>query len=472
MANLLFSSRLVLIELLNNWFELHEIALLDVSVCNKIARSLFSNCLESGIVVLNEAFNSTKLQDKQALIKSGKQYSSDRLRLCFTKTKQMSYWIRLRKISFRSIVVHGSYDSTTFWEEMFSISEKKSSTIIVQYFSETDHSYDELAHYINRSKNLLNLTLHSCLNMHDAQFMDIEGPILRKLEQFICKESPLRDHAISYLADHCHNLQTFVYKAHENRSLKLTTVDLLFSRCKVLSNVYLDVRYLCDNTLRNVPLTMKEMQINVTVINSCQTSVAAINNTLNRCKNLTWLRIHQLGGPKRRLALRIVFIILRNVEEKHIIRLNVTSNCRWNTKQDLLELLKTCSNNCGNFSLKDFTFFDCELLSLISLLNRNMKKFWLTKCGYNYDENDLYTLLKCCPNLSLIKLMDCPPRVFTVNKFTTEFTEVEIHLTLQTAGSIPEQWTNFKDMINTRHVEDDDDTDYECMYVDNLIEQL
>jgi hypothetical protein len=472
MANLLFSSRLVLIELLNNWFELHEIALLDVSVCNKIARSLFSNCLESGIVVLNEAFNSTKLQDKQALIKSGKQYSSECLRLSFTKKKQMSYWILLRNISFRSIVVSGSYDSTTFWKEMFSISEKKSSTIIVQYFTEEYHSYDELANYINRSKNLLNLTLHSCLNMHDAQFMDINVPILRKLEQFICEKSPLRDHAVLYLADHCRNLQTFVYKAHENRSLKDTTVNLLFSCCKVLSNVFLDVRHFSDHILQDVPLTMKEMQINVTVINSCQTSVAAINNTLNRCKKLTWLRIYQLGGPKRNLALRIVFIILRNVEEKLITRLNVTSNCRWNTKQDLINLLKNCSNNCGNVSLKDFTFIDCELLSLISSLNSNMKKFWLTKCGHDYNENDLYTLLKCCPNLSLIKLKDCPSRVFTVNKFTTEFSEVEIHLTKLTAGRINEQWTNIdKNLINIGHVEDDD-SDVECMYVDDLIEMI
>jgi hypothetical protein len=466
--SLLFSSRLVLIDLLNNWFELNEVALLDASVCNKIARCLFLNCLESGIVVLNEAFNPSNIPDKQAMIKSGEQYSEVFSRLPFPKQQQLLRWIRLRKISFRSIVVSGGYNSKTFWKDMFSISELKSSTIIVQHFTEEDHSYDELANYINRSKKLLNLTLLSCLNMHDAQFMDIEVTILKKLEQFICEKSPLRDHAISYLADHCRTLKSFIYKSHENRSLKDTTVSLLFSRCKVLSNVFIDVRHFSDHILENVPPSMKEMQINVTVIDSCQTSVAAVNNILNKCKKLTSLKVYELGGPTRNRRFKCVFVLSRNIEANFITRLIVASNCRWNTKQDLIELIKICSNILGSLSLRGFTFLDWELLSLISLLNSNLQKFLLTRCGNNYNENDLCSLLRCCPKLSLLKLFDCPPQLFSSNKFITEFSGVGIYLIKLNVGRLREQWTNVEGLSNISY-EEDDDSDVECIFVNNFI---
>lgn len=474
MVSLLLDSKFVLIHLISNWFELNEIAIFDTAMCSKSSRLLFLNCFESGLVILNTTFNMMKIADKQAMKNAGTKCSGTFMRLSISKQQEILFWILERKILFCSVVVFGGYTRKN-WQTLFNISSKSSTTITIKNFTTKDHSYDELAVYINRSKRLLNLNLVSCVNMHDVQLMDVDEIIFRNLQQFVAKQCSFRDHAINYLSQFSRTLLTFVYKSYKNRSLKEDTVINLLCNCTHLKSVDIDMRSISDFTLAKVGMFIEELIVVVTERHACHISTAAFTSTLNNCTELSKFKITEVDTNRLYAKNKCSFLLFRNCVAKTIKRLIVSNTGRYNDKHQLILLLESCSNITHCLCLKGFYFFDADILQSISLHNNMLERIWLTRCGHKYNADNLCWFLECCPQIRSVKLFDCPPFLFSVNKFT-EINRVEISLTKSTVGLLAEQWTNFNGLPQlsnptvSRFLEEEDDSEVEYCYLTHLEE--
>jgi hypothetical protein len=302
--------------------------------------------------------------------------------------------------------------------------------------------------------------------MHDAQLMDIKKNILRKLQQFVSKECPFRDHGIKYISEFSQTLQVFVYKAYKYRGLKEETVVYLLSTCKLLKSVDIDLRSLTNWTLREVGPLMEEMLLFVTNDNKCHIGIDCLVETFKRSTSLMKFRVVESGSTTRRyMNNKCLYLMSRDWIAKTVQRLVISNTSHHNIKDHLMELIAYCSNITHSLSLKGFSFVCCDTLHAISYYNCDLQRFWLTRCGHNYNPEDLSHFMECCSKLKSVKIFDCPHELFSANKFTDN-REVVICLTKLLAGASADQWTNLDGVANVSSVnayaEEEDSTETDC----------
>jgi hypothetical protein len=427
------------------------------------------------MVILHTTFNITKIPDKQAMNKAGIHYSDIFIRLSFSKQQQLLIWIMERNISFNSVVVTGSHQPQ-IWQKVFLVCAKNCTTLTIQNFTEEDHSYDELAYYINRAERLSNLTLISCLNLHDAQLMDVGGHIWRNLQKFISRKCCFRDHATNYLTQFSHNLQIFVYKSSRgNLSLKEDSMIKLLTSCALLKCVDVDLRNISDNTLTKVGIFMEEFMAFLTERNCCQISISSLTSTINSCTGLSKFKVSESESFPKYFRNNCLFSLVRNCALKTVWKLTASNTSIFNDKYHLMALIEDCPNISHYLCLKGFDFLDPEVLDRMSSCNRTLQSLSLKRCGHNYTAENLLFFVKCCPQIARVNIFDCPPEFLSVNDFTI-INEVDIWLTKLNDSELAEQWTNFDgtpDVTSSsdRYFEEqDDDSDVECSYWKDLEE--
>ena len=181
--------------------------------------------------------------------------------------------------------------------------------------------------------------------------------------------------------------------------------------------------------------------------------------------------VESLCTVRRYMGNKCLFFILRDCVLNTVKRLIISNTCLNNDKHQLTKLIAACANISLSLCLKGFIFVDSVLLDKISSWNSKLQRIWLIRCGHSYTAENLYCFMKCCSQLKSAILYDCPPLLFSVNKFT-EISGLEIRLTKLAVGQIAEQWTNSNVILSdSAFTEEENDSEVDCMYIENL-EQL
>ncbi len=456
MLPMFLEAHYVFIKFLKSWFNLDDLTCLDTALCNKTLREQFLNIMSLELCCFNRTFDLNKVPNKQAM------YLDERpnrrlIYLCDLQKQSLLNWMKIRFVSFKSVVIDGMSN----FRDVFEISKSHCVSLKIQSFcSKYTHVNLEFAKFLNHFKVLTSLQFESCAFLYDTDFMDIDSTVLERLKTISVVNCLLKDHACLYLARCCPGLQEFYFKPNHNIAsfvaLKESTLLKVLQSCIFLTSLDVDMISVSDLCLNQIGCRMVVMQINIIMgsHHHCNVGIKSFSSLIKRCDNLKLFRIRNIRPDENIVKQKCLFLLQRQ-DCKTILRLIVSENnmnreeyllqcgeINLNEEQDLFELAEVSANIVTSLTLKCIRFFTVQNLHKFAKQSPSLKQLWLIRCGHNCTVPSLMEFVDYCPRLEKINLFDCGQQVFTDNCFT-QITKIVLKLTLlDEFNTMSEQWTN------------------------------